>query len=168
MATSEEAGGGAGSRALALVWGPCLVWRRWIAKGQVHLSRGRAWQMPINGLAPGCTRHCRRARDSWELCVLLSTSTRGAGLGHLSRGLGFRGPYSNGSQATDRKTPPGNGAWGLRLWSVCVSVWACAHRVNLIKSCFRDQAKFSSCLSCWFDSFPATPSHLPVVPSAGD
>lgn len=119
-------------------------------------SRLSAWHSLANGLAPGCTQHCRSSKDSWELCFLPCISTRGAGLGHLSRGSTFGGPCYNVSQGGNTKKPHlGMGTGGRRR--VC--------RINLIKSCFGDQAKFSS---CWFHSFPATPSHLPIVPPAGD
>lgn len=117
-------------------------------------SVGSAWP----GKWPCTLQHCRSGQGIWELCFLPSTGARRAGLGHLSRGSTFGGPCYNVNQARNRKKPPGNGAWG----------WTGVCRINLIKSCFGDQAKFSSCLGCWFDSFPVTPSHLPTVLPAGD
>lgn len=51
------------------------------------------------------------------------------------------------------KKKPRNERWG----------WGCRCRINLIKSCFVDQPKFSDCFSC-YDSFPASPPDLPTVP----
>lgn len=48
--------------------------------------------LAANGLVPGCFQPRKSYKDSWELCFLSSSSTRGAGLGHLSRGSTFGGP----------------------------------------------------------------------------
>lgn len=76
------------------------------------------------------------------------------------KGINIRRPMLQCEPSSEQKDPPGNRACGVEGWRVC--------RINLIKSCFGDQAKFSSCLGCWLDSFPATPSHLPAVHPAGD
>jgi hypothetical protein len=75
--------------------------------------------------------HSRNATDSWDLCSSAPTPEE------LAWGICQGISVEAHTVMWAKRKPPGNGLWS-----------GGGHRINLIKSCFRDQAKFSSCFGC--------------------